>query len=409
MTKKKRIIKITRINLNVPKQFVKHRKIAFIISLCNVVVLLFLSYFLNNQPVFTGEDLNKYAWMEWIKDKCNLSKVYDKSNDALFVNVTYDKQLIEHYDEYGMSVGNVDITDRSKLKSFLEVLQRTDAYKYIFLDVRFEEGYASREDSSLFSTIKEMRNIVVASHSDIQLLDSTLVTKAGLSDYYSTITETNFKRYVYTKNNQNSVPLFAYHELTGYNINSHFLFYTCNHKLCYNSLFITFPIKSWSEFNEQQTKNYYNLGNDLLDNYSDNEMAQLTKGKYIVIGDMIEDMHDTYSGMKPGSVITYYAFIALMSGDHYVKYGLLLFLGIVYFLISLSLFENNSVIEKIPYIKKSQSKLIHFIASLIEYSLILLMVMIMLNIIYGITTSFIVPSIYFAIQKTYVNYKKVKI
>ena len=53
--------------------------------------------------------------------------------------------------------------------------------------------------------------------------------------------------------------------------------------LCYKSLFINSPVEDWSEFNEQDIKMYYNLGNDLLENYSDKDIAILTKNKYVVI------------------------------------------------------------------------------------------------------------------------------
>ncbi len=402
MTKKKKKI---RINLNTPKQFVKQRKKALIVSLCNVIVLLFLSYILNNQAIFTGEDLNKYAWMEWIKNKCDLNKNVEDNKDAVFVNVAYDKQLIERHDDYGMPVGNVDITDRYKLRSFLEVLQRTDVYKYIFLDVRFEKGFDSPIDSALFAQIKKMRNLVVATHSDLELIDSSLSSKTAINDYSATIVATNFMRYEYIKNEKPSMALYAYQGLTGNTIEKHFCFYTSNNRLCYKSLFVKMPIENWSEYNDQQTKMYYNLGNDLLDSYSDKDIAQLIKGKYVVIGDMVEDMHDTYSGIKPGSVITYHAFVALMNGEHFVRYGLMCFLAILYFLISLSLFKQDSLMERIPYIKRSHSKFIHFCASFFEYSLLLLIVMIILNMLFGIATSILLPSLYFAIQKTVIKIK----
>ena len=409
MAKKKKQKKRLNINISAYKEFVKQRKTAIVISLCNVAILLLLSYLINNQAIFTGEDLNQYAWMEWIKDKCGLSKEIQEKKDAVFINVAYDKQLVERHDEYGMTVGNVDITDRAKLHSFLETLQKTNTYKYIFMDIRFEKGFDSPIDSALFSQIKNMRNIVIANHEDIKLLDPSLSTKTALNDYRTTIIESNFVRYEYVKHGQISVPLFAYRELTGNNIDKHFLFYTCNHRLCYKSLFINSPVEDWSEFNDQDIKMYYNLGNDLLDNYSDKDIALLTKNKYVVIGDMVEDMHDTYSGSKPGSVITYYAFLALLNGEHFVRYSLLFFLGLLYFVISISLFESSSIIERIPYIRKTKSKFIHFCASLIEYTFLLLIVMIALNMLLGIATSIMLPSIYFAIQKTYINYKREKI
>lgn len=406
MTKMK---KNKRLDFTAYKKSVRQRKGAIVVSLCNAMLLLLIGYFINNQSIFTGEDLNQYAWMEWIKNKCGLSREIKENKDVVFVNVAYDKQLIDRHDDYGMSVGNVDVTDRAKLRLFLEALQRVNVYKYIFLDVRFEKGFDSSEDSALFSQIKRMRDIVVATHSDIELLDSSLSSKAAINDYPTTIIESNFTRYEYLKDDHASVALFAYRELTGKTIDRHFCFYTSNHKLCYKSLFINAPIEDWSEFNDQQIKMYYNLGNDLLDNYSDHDIASLTNGKYVVIGDMVEDMHDTYSGSKPGSVITYYAFVALMNGEQFVRYGLLFFLSLLYFIVSLSLFEVDSILEKIPYIKRSRSKFVHFCASFMEYSLLLLIVMIGLNLLFGIATSIMLPSLYFAIQKTYLNYKNEKI
>ena len=389
-------------------EMVKRKKIALLFSLCNVVILLTLSYFLNNQPLFTGEDLDQYAWMEWIKDKLGISPDVD-ANAALFVNVAYDKQFVDKYDDYGMTIGNSDVTDRSKLMAFLKILHKTGAYKYIILDIRFEKGYNVPEvDSLLFAEILSMRNIVIANHSDIELADSSLIKKAAISDYFATITKTNFARYQYNYDGVESVPLYAYHELTGNTINKHGWLYTCNSRLCYNSLFVHFPIAKWNEYNEQQSKVYYNLGSDILDNYSDSDLKKLTEGKCVIIGNMVEDVHDTYSGLKPGSVITYYAFQELMKGRHFVNYCMMLFLAILFFLISLSLFETNPIISRLPFIRNSHSRIIHFMLDFVGYSLVLALSMIILYIIFGIATSIVLPSAYFAIQKSIIRFKQLK-
>lgn len=389
-------------------EIVKRKKIALLFSLCNVVILLALSYFLNNQPLFTGEDLDQYAWMEWIKDKLGISPDVDV-NDALFVNVAYDKQFVDKYDDYGMTIGNSDVTDRSKLLAFLKVLKETNSYRYIILDIRFEKGYNVPEvDSLLFSEILNMRNIVIANHSDIELADSSLLKKAAISDYYATITKTNFARYQYNYYGFESVPLYVYHELTGNTINKHGWFYTCNSRLCYNSLFVHFPIAKWNEYDEQQSKVFYNLGSDILDNYSDEDLKKLTEGKYVIIGNMVEDVHDTYSGLKPGSVITYYAFQELMKGRHFVNYGLIFVLSILFFFISLSLFETTPILSRLPFIRNSHSRIIYFLMDFVGYSLVLALSMIILYIIFGIATSIVLPSTYFAIQKSYIRFKQLK-
>ena len=390
-------------------ELVKRKKKALLCSLCNVAILLVLSYFVNNRPLFTGEDLDQYAWMDWIKDKLGFAHDVN-SNDALFINIAYDKQLLDKYDDYGMSIGNIEITDRSKLLSLLKILHKTNSYKYIFLDIRFEKGYnVSDVDSALFAEISSMKNIVIANHSDIELADSSLLKKAAISDYYATITKTNFTRYQYRCDSIESVPLYAYREITGNTIEKFGWFYTCDRKLCYNSMFVHFPVEKWDEYNEQQAKVFYNLGSDILDSYSEDDIRTLTKGKFIVIGDMVEDVHDTYSGLKPGSVITYYSFLELMKGRHFVKYGMIIFMAVLFFLISLSLFEAEPILMRFPFIKNSHSRIFHFLVDLVEYTLILALSMIILYVVFGIATSIVLPSTYFAIQKSIIQFKRLKV
>ena len=385
----------------------KENRTALSVSLANMLVLSLLVYILNNQSIFTGENLNHYAWMEIIKKKIGLSNEYEKK-DALFVNVAYDKQLIDVNDEYGTYVGNIDITDRTKLLTFIRLLHATNKYKYIFLDVTFEKGYEVPEvDSLLFSEIGSMRDIVVASHSDIEMTpNSMLRKKAAISDFKSTIVATNFMKYKYSYGDRMSMPLYAYHELTGKSIKRCGIFYTSDGHLCYNSLFLKFPVGEFEEFDEEGNKNYYNLGSELL---KENNIAELTKDKYVVIGDMTEDMHDTYAGSKPGSVITYNAFQTLMKGEHFVKWWLVMMMAVVYFAISWWQFNYEIIFEKIPYVRKSKSKTLHFVLSLVEYTALLFLIVTVIDFFWNLSMSIFLPSIYFAIQKNIINYKRTNI
>lgn len=389
--------------------WVSHKRIAIIVSLISAIILSLFSYILNNQAVFTGEDLNQFTWMQMLKHKLGIEEQIPKDN-VLFVNVAYDKQLIDFNDEYNITVGNTDITDREKLLRFLRILNKTKQYAYIFLDIRFEKGYNVPEtDSLLFSEIAAMKNIVVANHSDMEIADSSLLIKSAINDYDVTVFSTNFVRYLFTYNNKMSMPLYAYKELTGNSINKCGFVYTCNGRLCYNSLFIDFPIENFGEFNDDNRKLCYNLGSDLLDCYTEQDIATLTKGKYIVIGNLIDDLPDTYSGAKPGSVITYYAFLALMDGKHFVKMCLVVLMAVVYFLISIMQFSHRSLLELIPCIRRSKSKPLHFIISFLGYTLLLFFIVVILNIFWNTSTSIILPSFYFAIQKIIIKYKRTKL
>ena len=108
-----------------------------------------------------------------------------------------------------------------------------------------------------------------------------------------------------------------------------------------------FPYNGFSEYGGNGEKSYYNMGSDLLSNYSGQDISTLAKNKLVFIGDMVEDVHDTYSGLKPGTVITYHALRSLLLGEHMVSYTLLFFLSIGFFFISLSLFKEGVIIKRI--------------------------------------------------------------
>lgn len=378
------------------------RKRMVVYSLGIAMGLTILSYIFNNMSVFTGENLTQYAWMELIKSKISSSKHAD-TIQPLYINVSHDKQLIDINDEYDMYVmGNEVITDRQKLLALLKWLHATDQYKYIFLDIIFEQGYNTDIDSILYAEICSMDRIVVANHKDVELSNDILNKKAAINDYSATIT-TGFVRYKYSYQGMPSMPLFAYKELTGKTIDRHGLLYICNGNVCYNSLFLHFPVQSFEDEYESYNKFYYNLGSEILTVYDKASFATLTKGKYIVIGDFKNDVHDTYTGEMPGPVITFYAFRALMEGKHMLSYGVVLILFIAYFCLSMFLFCRQSWIKLIPCVRRS--KAVYFFLSLIGYGTVLTILSIALDIFAGVATSIILPSTCFAIQSLIINYK----
>ena len=355
--------------------------------------------------MFTGENIEHFAGFEFIKDRLGLG--LETSRDkALFINVAYDRQLIEHHDNYGIPQGEIDITDRKKLLKLLGMLDKSKTYEYIFLDVRFEEGYSSEVDSLLFAKIKSMKKIVVANHNDIELADGFPKEKAAINDFSTTIISTNFARYKYLYDIKPSMALYAYNELTGKYISDCLLWYASDGKLCYNSLFLQFPIEDFSEYDNEGHKQIYNLGTDILNEYSEQELCDLTAGKYIVIGDMVEDLHDTYSGKKPGSVITYYAFRGLMDGNHYVSLWLTITMALVFFVISYLQLSHKPLVLRIPLLKRGNNRILFFIISFVEYTILLLLLAFVLDVVCGLLISIALPTIWFTIQKYIIAYKR---
>lgn len=154
---------------------------------------------------------------------------------------------------------------------------------------------------------------------------------------------------------------------------------------------------------------YYNLGSDLLDNYSEQDVAILTKDKLVFIGNMVEDYHDTYAGVKPGMIITYQALKALMDNEHIVSWGLLSVLSAIFFLISLSLYQRNCLSDRLPFIRKIRSRLLNFVISLFGYASILFVTVVVINIFFNRSVSILMPSLYFTTLNLIIKYKNTKI
>ena len=377
-----------------------------LLILLSVVLLLLFSYMLNNQTLLGGENKLIYTWVEYFKGLFRHD--HSDEEDVVYINVGYDKQLVDLTDSFGFSIGNAPITDRSKLLRLLQMLNQQNTSRFIFLDLSFEKDFKTDVDSLLFKEIRKSKRIVTASHPDVELADSSLVPVAAWNNYSTTIFAGGFDRYEYSYQGKPSMPLFAYHQLTGNTITRHWPFYLSNGRLCYNCLFIRFPVEKSDEYGEDNVKYYYNLGSDILDHYSAEDLGVLCKDKYVVIGDMNADLHSTYSGIKSGPLVTYFAFRELMEGKHFVSFNLVLLLFLLYLGISWSQLYRWDLLDKLAWFK-SPSKPRLFVKSLIGYGILFLICSFLLALIFNVFISFMLPSLYFSIQKTVIEYKRMKI
>ncbi len=398
------------------EMFANGKKLLFAIIVA--IILTVCNYMMNNMPLFTGENLDTYTWLQYVVDKFKGSE-QESYDDALFVNVAYDKQLVESFDEDGMPQGVVSVTDREKLKQFLRILRTNPNYRYILLDVRFEKGIG--EDEELFNLIKTSDRIIYANQSDLENADSSLLEKAGYAEYYSTITATNFARYYYLYKGDTRkpfLPLKVYLDETNSTITKNGPFYFDNGRLCNTSVFLHFESKRFEDeriSDEGLLSNYakeyssQNLGVDILEASTDSEICDLVKGKYVVIGDFVNDMHDTYAGMKPGPLILYKALKSLQEGKHLVSIMWQLVMLVLYFIICISMLSEKSLIEYLPFLKKSHSKLLHFVCQFVGISMFLMIFEIIVYSVTGVVYSFLLPAFVFALIRLGVTYKRYKV
>lgn len=415
------------------KRAMEARHILF--SALSAVALTVLCYFTNNLPIFTGEDLHQHLITQKICEWLGF-EIETNNNDALFINVSFDKELVPAMSNdinlQKTQLGFTEITDRKKLYLFLKCLNESQNYKYVILDVRFCEEDKSEYDDSLFNLIESMDRIVIPTHDNMKLASQGLEQKSALAHYYSTIIETNFVRYEYTRDSIRYIPTKVYEDLYpqkkfqkyGW---GRFSIYVSDGHLVNNSCFISFDSKRFNHMPDTYrkwktstifTEEYYQLGFDFINNLLDGtntqeetikSIASVSEGRYIFIGDFQHDSHDTYMGLKPGCVILYRALKSLEEGKHIVSLSHQAIWFMIYFLITFLMIKRKPTFRTIPLIKDfNNNKLLCFIIDLASFSTFLFFCGSVEYVLNGSVHSLIIPVLYFSFIHLIIQYKEYK-
>ena len=332
--------------INITKIREKCTKGKLIFSICIAVFLVIADYWVQNSTFPLFDDVSLLAWVDQFKES---NKKYFNEDDVTYINLGKDKALVPVYNEWGDKVGNSVITDREVLLRFLLLAEKSN-YKYIFIDVRFEKGYDTPFDSALFSQIKKMPNVVIATHRAVngyEIADSTLLPKTAFADYRGTVFS-SFSRYEFIQEGQSSVALRMLNDLDSIGIKKHWYGYTVDNrswKLCYNLGFIPLPSYLYESKDTIMMENtesceirYPYLGSFFFSNpmFSEDEIIRnKLDNKIIVLGDFDNDKHTTYIGEVPGSVISLAAYKYLQNGKHEVSGLYVLILLVFYWLIAI--------------------------------------------------------------------------
>ena len=311
---------------NGPKKW-KRGFFSFLLAL----FLCLFCYLAESIPFSVGEPI----WQFFVIERLIQEKVGKKEqlDEGFFINVGYDKVIADISLDKGLFTGSVAITDRQALDDLLRRLQEDDTYKYVFLDVRFEKGIDTPLDSQLFLRISRMRDIVIADHHDMELASPILQEKAALSDYKMAAYSTGFSRYQYLQGDRETAPLRIYRDVTGNCIRKvGFLpFYVSEGNPCQNTLFIRIPVDYSEKRPNREKMLYYDYGPQIDEDFP---LKELAEGKYVIIGDYVEDKSGTYLGEQPNPYISYLATLSLLRGYHIYRGPFIIFVFLLFWWLS---------------------------------------------------------------------------
>lgn len=361
----------------------------------------FLCYLLNNCPYPFWDSLDMLSITE-NGIRLLLEKEEDRS-DVLFVNVGYDKDVVD-YCINECDTGRVDITDRQKLLEFLQLAENTDTYKCIFLDIRFEKGYDTSVDSALFAQILKMRDVFFSHHSDIKLAADSLLPKAVINDYFTTITKTNFTRYQMIQDGKKSAPVLIDSVVNKAVMSQYGPFYFYNGQLCQNCPFLLIRDNISLTRGDGTVADYMDMGAFYL-NVGREMFVDDASGKIVILGDFLNDRHDTYAGMQPGSYLVYLAYKTLKEGRHVVPVSFTLLYFFLYMFIFMAILNRITIVRVLRLDRLQWSRTMQFLLSFLSYGLIISFVSGILYLTFGIIYNIFIPTLAVTLLQYYIQYK----
>ena len=329
----------------------RHFKVKLVGAFVLAVGIIAASYFIGNSDMPMPDEMKVLSTFDRFM---KFSGQYEDNlpDSILLVNVCYDKQLVD-YAVHDIPVGQFVITDREKLLQFLTAAAEADNYRYIMMDVFFEHNIESPQDSALFATIRRINRIVVANHVDSHLSDSLLKSKSAYADYTVTWKVSKFSHFQFLREgNEPTMPLRIYEDLTGKTIRKWGPFYFSDGRLCKNAVTLNLPIRVLEDYNLEAPnlleKRYEFLGADILAHDSIYPISMQLQDKIVIVGDFMTDVHETYLGPQPGSLICLNAYHALQEGDHYFQWGWALLQFVIYYIVCYFLMSRLTFVRMMP-------------------------------------------------------------
>jgi len=339
------------------------------VSIANAVFMLILSLFLLSQPVIKSDEKELIKNTTWLKEKV-LGKDKPPKDDFLFVNIAFNKELIDKLDVDGLPIGNQAITDRNKLAKLFSILnKKPDNQKFILCDVLFIDD--SPNDTLLAAEIQKFPNIVIPY---VQNITPKFAVNQGLVEY-TAVGDFFVKYKLQLDDSLKSLPLVMYEKLHQTTMQEGNWFYSLDNQTVFNNFILNLRITKGDLLDTNKIYPVISLS-ELLQ-LSDNDVLAQTKNRIVVIGDFSDiknDYHKTVVGPMPGALILLNAYLALTKRDNKVPFLLSPVLLLGFFLVSLLVFYPVNVFEKFSSLITSKipnAKLADYIVGFLSYATLL--------------------------------------
>lgn len=314
--------------------------------------------------------------------------------------------MVTALDDFGIPAGERPVVSRGRLAQFLKLIEGAD-YKSVIVDVQFFKADAGEADSLLFSVINSMPRILVSANTDDDAENTIEPDRLASSEYNTSFDEGNFVKYRYDHGDIQDMALATYNLRNNQDVRLAGYFPADRGRLASGTLALRLPYRIEAGYDAEGEKTYYNLGADLLDVYSREELAELVSGKTVVIGDYSGgDDHDTYTGTVAGPVILINAVIALEQNHHLINWWWMGIFFVIYVLLTLMLIYDP--VKLLPG-NLGESKVWNVIVSGLSFGAVILALNVVMYLCTGVIYDLYYPTLWLtAIYFIKDNYDAIK-
>ncbi len=314
----------------------------FLIAFLNAFVMLGISFWLMRLPYIQGDEQVLIEYVGKIKNILLGIEEKPSKDDFMFVNVAYDRQLIDKLDTNGFTMGKQIIVDRYKLARFFEILAKNpNNQKFILCDIHFADSVKNDSispDILLAKSLAKLPNSLIVYHLDENSKPEYPIfgnAHMGLADY-TLAGEKFFKFTLFVNDTIKTAPLLMYEYLQQKKTNpKDFSFF--------NTFIVDFRIRNYDLFLAEEHYKIDNLENILSGAMSEEDVLEYVKDRIILIGDFeLYDNHQTIYGTTAGTLILLNTYLGLEAGDNVIHVSWLIFILCSYTLAVLVIFIPNN-------------------------------------------------------------------
>ena len=319
---------------------IRKRVLTFIVVFHSLLLSVFSLYLLN-LPYIYEDELRLIQITSAIKKFIISKEEKPDRNRFLFVNIAWEKQLIEKLDTDEFPIGNQAITNRKSLAGFFNrINQKPENHKYLICDISFVDP--SEDDKQLQAEFDKMINYTVSYHKDENDIpqDPILNVRKSISDYTTFNVDKFIKFKLVQSDSLITTPLKIYQDIYNKKVEHAFLYRLDNHYIL-NSFIVDFRIWSYDLSDNSSYKyDYINIGDFKF--LPDSAFHKLLKNRIILIGDFeLTDIHETIYGDMSGPLILLNTFLAIEKGENRLSVFYLIFIFISFIIINYYVFDIN--------------------------------------------------------------------